>query len=232
MGHIDISKEVFNTKQVCEILDITARRVRYWDSMGLLKPSVRLAAGRGSQRLYCYRDLLALQTIKSFRADGVSLQKIRKSVRYLRKHLPDVSHPLSLCTLVTDGETGLLVDDEKTLKDTALRQGQNVFRLRSIAAIDRELRTKVIQLAENRVVDLVVGDFTYQVEIEADHECGGYFATVAGLPGCITQGDTLDEVCEMAEDAIKCYLETVSELEQEGVTIPIKHRRIRRKTRA
>lgn len=232
MTHIDISREVFNTKQVCQILEITARRVRYWDSEGLLKPSVRLATGRGSQRMYCYQDLLALHTIMSFRADGVSLQKIRRSVQYLRKHLPDVSRPLSFCTLITNGETVLLVGDEKTLKDTAIRQGQNVFRCLSIAAIDQELRTKVLQLTSKRVVDLVVGDYTYQVEIEPDHDCGGYVATVAGLPGCITQGDTLDEVMEMADDAIKCYLEAVSELKREGVTIPIKRRRTRRKARA
>ncbi len=29
------------------------------------------------------------------------------------------------------------------------------------------------------------------------------------LPGCVTEGDPLDEAREMAKDAIRCYLESL-----------------------
>ncbi|MBI1817872.1 MAG: type II toxin-antitoxin system HicB family antitoxin [Deltaproteobacteria bacterium] len=35
---------------------------------------------------------------------------------------------------------------------------------------------------------------------------GGYTVTVPALPGCITEGDTLDEARAMVRDAIECYL--------------------------
>jgi len=34
---------------------------------------------------------------------------------------------------------------------------------------------------------------------------GGYIARVPALPGCLTQGDTLEEAEQMAQDAIQAY---------------------------
>ncbi|MFI5348964.1 MAG: type II toxin-antitoxin system HicB family antitoxin [Elusimicrobiota bacterium] len=36
-------------------------------------------------------------------------------------------------------------------------------------------------------------------------EEGGYVARVPSLPGCVTQGETLEEAEEMVKDAIKAY---------------------------
>jgi len=74
---------------------------------------------------------------------------------------------------------------------------------------------------------VVVKDQTYTVEIEADREYGGYSAEVAGLPGCITQGDTLKEVRENAKDAIDCWLKAREELSKEGVPVPNVRRRLK-----
>ncbi len=38
---------------------------------------------------------------------------------------------------------------------------------------------------------------------------GGYTALVPALPGCVTYGRTLDEVREMAKDAIAGYIESL-----------------------
>ena len=45
----------------------------------------------------------------------------------------------------------------------------------------------------------------------------GYMVTVPALPGCITQGDTVEEALEMAKEAIGLYLE---ELHERGEAIP------------
>jgi predicted RNase H-like HicB family nuclease len=40
---------------------------------------------------------------------------------------------------------------------------------------------------------------------------GGYTAFVPALPGCISEGDTLDEARRNIREAIELYLETVEE---------------------
>lgn len=232
MASIDITREAFNTKQACAITGMTPRKIRYLDDRGVVKPSIAPARGRGSRRLYSYADLLALRTVKSLRSQGVSLQKVRRCVLFLRKRLRNVSQPLGYCTLITVDNSVWLVEDERTLMDTVRQQGQRAFLQLSIAAIDSELRRLVLDLATRRTEDVVVGDYAYQVEIDPDHEEGGYVAQVAGLPGCITQGDTLSEVLENAEDAIRTYLEAVDELADRGIRLPVKRRRRRRKARA
>jgi predicted RNase H-like HicB family nuclease len=48
--------------------------------------------------------------------------------------------------------------------------------------------------------------YNYKIHLQKEAE-GGYMVTVPALPGCITQGDTIDEAIEMAKEAIELYLE-------------------------
>ena len=48
-------------------------------------------------------------------------------------------------------------------------------------------------------------EYTYTVLFEPAEE-GGYVVTVPALPGCVTQGETLEEAREMATDAILGYI--------------------------
>ena len=49
----------------------------------------------------------------------------------------------------------------------------------------------------------------YTVILTPEREEGGYTVTVPALPGCVTEGDTLEEALENARDAIRLYLEDV-----------------------
>ena len=60
-------------------------------------------------------------------------------------------------------------------------------------------------------------EVTYTVHIEPAVE-GGYWAYFPALPGCFTQGETLDEVVAMAKDALAGYLEC---LQAHGDPIPV-----------
>ena len=53
----------------------------------------------------------------------------------------------------------------------------------------------------------------YDIVITSSPE-GGYVATIPDLPGCITQGDTREEVLEMIEDAKLCWLDAALDLGQ------------------
>ncbi len=45
-------------------------------------------------------------------------------------------------------------------------------------------------------------------------EEGGYWAEVPALPGCVTEGDTMDEVINNLQDAIQGWLEVANESQQ------------------
>jgi antitoxin HicB len=59
---------------------------------------------------------------------------------------------------------------------------------------------------------------TFVVVLDPDEEDGGYTVTVPALPGCITQGETLDDALAMAQDAIAGYLESMA---AHGESIPV-----------
>ena len=48
----------------------------------------------------------------------------------------------------------------------------------------------------------------FDVVVQKD-ESGGYVAFVPSLPGCHTQGETLEELLKNVEEAIELYLETL-----------------------
>jgi len=58
--------------------------------------------------------------------------------------------------------------------------------------------------------------YEFDVVILED-ETGGYIALVPALPGCHTQGDTLEELMENVKEAIDLYVETLTEEEKKDL---------------
>ncbi len=50
----------------------------------------------------------------------------------------------------------------------------------------------------------------YPVVITEDLEDGGYNASCPALPGCHSEGDTIEEAMEGIREAIACYLESMA----------------------
>ncbi len=46
--------------------------------------------------------------------------------------------------------------------------------------------------------------------IMEDKEVGGFISIVPSLPGCHTQGETLDELIKNTKEAISLYVETLN----------------------
>jgi len=61
-----------------------------------------------------------------------------------------------------------------------------------------------------------MSELRYTVLFEPAEE-GGYVVTCPALPGLVTEGDTLEEAREMAADAIRGYLESLS---KDGKPLP------------
>jgi len=48
---------------------------------------------------------------------------------------------------------------------------------------------------------------THTIVLDPDPDAGGYTVTVPVLPGCITQGETVEQCRDRAEEAIAVHLE-------------------------
>jgi antitoxin HicB len=57
----------------------------------------------------------------------------------------------------------------------------------------------------------MTSEYTYTIILHPEAEEGGYTVTVPSLPGCVTQGETLEEGIAMAKDAIRLFIETLIE---------------------
>ena len=98
----------FRSSDVVAILRITRRQLQYWAKTGLVEPSARTPGGHGR---YTFEDLVALKAAKNLIDAGVSVQRIRSSIRFLRGMLPAVRHPLAELTLVATGDIVLVFKD-------------------------------------------------------------------------------------------------------------------------
>lgn len=118
----------------CQAAGITYRQLDYWARTELVVPSVRSAAGSGSQRLYSFTDILVLKVVKRLLDTGVSLHNIRLAVDTLRDRGVD---DLARITLFSDGTTVYECTSAEEVVDL-LRGGQGVFGIAVSGAL-REL---------------------------------------------------------------------------------------------
>ena len=120
---------------------ISYRQLDYWARTELVVPTVRGAAGSGSQRLYGFRDILVLKLVKRLLDTGISLQQIRTAVNQLRE---SGVNDLAQTTLMSDGASVYLCTSDDEVIDLVSR-GLGVF---GIAV------GKVLREVENSLVDL------------------------------------------------------------------------------
>lgn len=192
----------FDTKAVCKIVGVTPRQVDYWDKTGIIKPSITQASGYGSRRLYSFADLVQFRVAKSLKDSGISLQKIRKSLRYLGEYYPNIKRPLAMLKFLTDGETIFEVSSNKNIIVDTLNRGQIVHTIalgKLIQDLKNKARTVTIRWHEN----VTYASKEYHVVIEPDLEDGGYIAECTNIKGCLSQGETREEALKNIKDAIK-----------------------------
>ena len=205
----------FNSKMVSKIIGIPIRVIDYWDRTNFVKPSIHEASGYGSMRLYSFTDLIQFKVAKFLRDQGLSLQKIRKSLNYLRKHLPEIEKPLAQMRFLTDGDTiFILTIKDREIIDT-LKKGQYVFAI-AIGELINDLRGKTSKMTMDRVYMVNVLKRRFKVILHPDLEDGGYWVECPELLGCSSQGDSVEEALDMIRDAIKGHLEVQEELKKEA----------------
>jgi DNA-binding transcriptional MerR regulator len=118
---------------------ISYRQLDYWARTGLVEPTVRGAAGSGSQRLYGFRDILVLKLVKRLLDTGISLQQIRTAVNQLRE---SGVNDLAQTTLMSDGASVYLCTSNDEVIDLVSR-GQGVFGI-AVGKVLREVETTLV----------------------------------------------------------------------------------------
>lgn len=135
----------YRVPSACQIADITYRQLDYWARTGLVVPSIRSAAGSGSQRLYSFKDILVLKIVKRLLNTGISLQNIRVAVDHLRDR---GVHDLAKITLFSDGTTVYECTSAEEVVDL-LQGGQGVFGI-AVSGAMRELTGAIANFPAER----------------------------------------------------------------------------------
>jgi len=138
----------YRVPTACQIAGISYRQLDYWARTSLVVPSIRGAAGSGSQRLYSFKDILVLKIVKRLLDTGVSLQNIRVAVDHLRdRGVAD----LSRITLFSDGTTVYECTSAEEVVDL-LQGGQGVFGI-AVSGAMRELTGTIANFPAERAED-------------------------------------------------------------------------------
>lgn len=136
----------------CNAAGITYRQLEYWARTGLVEPSLRAEAGSGAHRLYSFRDILLLKTVKSLLDAGISLEQSRTAVAHLRSRDTD---DLTRVTLMSDGHSVYECASNDEVIDL-LQHGEGVFGI-AIGGVWREVEGSLARLPSERAGDLATG---------------------------------------------------------------------------
>src|SRR5580692_7468061 len=148
---------LFPSQEVIALTGITARQLQWWDERGVVKPQ-----RQGHRRLYTMQNLTEVAVICQLRRKGVSLQGVRKVMRFLErefgKGLAEIVSRNSDVHLLTDGKHLFLETSAWQIVDILKNSSQPILGIclsdavRQVRAdvIARKASTSVTSSAERR----------------------------------------------------------------------------------
>jgi len=140
----DVQQREFSSSDVCRMAGVTLRQLQWWDERGIFSPQQE-----GRRRLYESSGAIAMMVIAELRRKGVSLQKIRRLTRTIRREIDRRQKELIAgkpeVFLLTDGKGTHFEDDPARVIDL-LKRSRKPFLLISISDQAR-------RMAEFRQID-------------------------------------------------------------------------------
>lgn len=146
----DKYKIAFNTNYVSSLTGASVAQLNMWDRQGIVSPSILKADGRGSIRLYSFKDIVEAKTVVYLRDNKTRLSEIKKAIQYLKKEL-DYSRPLSELVLLSDGKRifctpGNDINSISSQWLIANKNGQLVFTFFvPLGAITKDITAKIVE---------------------------------------------------------------------------------------
>ncbi|HTY22596.1 MAG TPA: MerR family transcriptional regulator [Desulfomonilaceae bacterium] len=207
----------FGAKVVKEITGVSRMQLQHWDRTGIVRPSVKIGTGKGSRREYSFKDLVQLKVAKKLRTEGISLQKIRKALEFLRRNFPDIKAPLAQLRFLTNGVDIFVLTEDPNVILNALK-GQFVLSF-ALGELINGLRGTIKNLAVPKEEKVTIGDRRFTAVLTPDLEDGGYVVTCKEISAAISQGESIQEALDNLVDAIEFCLQTEEELTKSRVQL-------------
>ena len=144
--------ETYNSKTASRIVGVSLRQLQYWDEQEFIRPSVKLAEGRCTKRLYSFNDLVCLKVVKDLAQHGFSLQMIRRCLRPLKETTSGRARPAESLRYLTDGEKlFVLTNDRQEILDAMKRQFVLSLGIGSLVReLDIEAKRALLNLRKRR----------------------------------------------------------------------------------
>jgi DNA-binding transcriptional MerR regulator len=113
----------YDSRTASSIVGVSLRQLQYWDERDFIRPSIRLADGRGTKRLYSFHDLVCLKVMKDLARHGFTLQKIHRCLKPLKENRSHTERPAESLKYLTDGEDlFVLTNDRRQILHAIERQ--------------------------------------------------------------------------------------------------------------
>jgi tetratricopeptide (TPR) repeat protein len=160
----------FSREDVSNILGIRAGRLRYWNRIGLVKPSTH----QKGQHYYNFHDLICLKTAQGLVSQGLQATQMKRSVESLRRKFPELEDRWAGQRLYVFGSRALISHRDK-LMDT--QSGQLLFKF-NLDDLTRDLNDQLkdfrsSKTAEDWFAEALVYDSseeTYDLALQAYRE--------------------------------------------------------------
>jgi len=115
--------DTYDSKTASRLVGVSLRQLQYWDEQDFIRPSVQLAEGRGTKRLYSFHDLVCLKVVRDLAHHGFTLQKIRRCLGPLKEDSSQTERPAESLKYLTDGEELFVItSDRRKILDAIERQ--------------------------------------------------------------------------------------------------------------
>jgi DNA-binding transcriptional MerR regulator len=144
--------DTYDSKTASTIVGVSLRQLQYWDERDFIRPSVKLAEGRGTKRLYSFHDLICLKVVKDLAHHGFNLQKIRRCLKPLKDNSSHTERPAQSLKYLTDGEDLFVItNDRRKILDAIERQFVVSLGLGSLVReLDGQVKRAALGLARKR----------------------------------------------------------------------------------
>ncbi len=111
----------FSRSEAARVLNVKEGRLRYWDRIGLVKPSLR----EKGKCYYDFQDLICLRTAQGLVDEGLSASRIKQSIVQLKAKFPGFENRLSSKRIYVFGNR-VIISHKNRLIDS--HSGQLLFK--------------------------------------------------------------------------------------------------------
>lgn len=155
-----LAQEIFSSQDVTRITGVSLRQLQWWDEQGVVSP-----VQRGHKRLYQIHEVIEVAVINELRSKGISLQKIRRAMKFLHKEMGaglfDAASNGRDVHLLTDGKNFFLEDNHRRIIDIfnearqpmiAVCVSSQIRQLASVSTLKKSIKPETRTAVPSRVV--------------------------------------------------------------------------------